>query len=105
MRTRTLRRELKKTLTEMKCEGDTAMILLASAFVGARSRAVAEVTGLPLAEVSKRAKNLKRAAIWLKSGKVDAAEWFNEEGSIEAISFSLHCLVADGMVKRVEASA
>ncbi len=98
-----LRTALKKTLREMKCEGDTALILLASAFVGGRSRVVAKLTELPLAEVSKRAKHLKRDGIWRKSGKVDISEWLSNDGGIEVMEFGLHCLVADGRIERSEA--
>ncbi len=104
METKKLRTALRKTLREMKFEGDTALILLASAFVGGRSRAVAEVTGLPLIEVSKRAKHLKRDGIWRKSGRVDIGEWYSEDGSIEIMEFGLHCLVADGLIERSESS-
>lgn len=99
-----LRRELKKTLKTMNAEGDTAFILLASVFVGARSKAVAELTELPLAEVSKRAKNLKADGIWLKSGKVDVGEWFSDDETIAPLEFGLHCLVADGMIHRTDAA-
>lgn len=82
---------LKKTEEAFK----VASILLSALQVGADSKLVSKFLNLPIEEVKKYEKNLRKSGIW--KGKKTACEWFEKEGGV---SFWCDVNVALGFLER-----
>jgi hypothetical protein len=81
---------------------DTAKLLLYAMNLGCTNiDKLAEASGLARDRfVRPRARRLREAGVWLKEGPV-GFESLNGPVEHMSIEFVLHCLIADGLIKRV----
>jgi hypothetical protein len=96
-----LREEIKKLDTALEPDSSSyvsACILMASAFVGANMRAVADLTGYCLDAVRKRAARLRKNGLW-RGNRVFHSGWDDAEDG--AWAFWLDVCIAEGLLKRV----
>lgn len=94
-----IKREVKRldsALKETDPSFDTAVILLAALQVGANDKKVSDFTGIPLGEVTKRGKRLRKNGIWKRG--VTYADWANKESG--GVAFWMDVCVADGLMSR-----
>jgi len=75
----------------------TAVILMASAIVGADARAISKYSAIPLSEVTKRSKNFRKQKVWVGE-KVRHSGWFDKETG--GIAFWLDVAIGQGYLAR-----
>ena len=91
-------RELDPRLSERDPSFSTAVILLASAFLGPDEDAIARFTGLCRHLIGCYGKRLRESGVWGSDGKIHC-EWMDEETG--AAAFWLDVCVAEGIAERV----
>jgi hypothetical protein len=89
---------LDESLSREDAAFKTAVLLLVATVHGQDTKKLAEFTGYDPLFIEPIKTNLRKARIWLRNGKIDCGEWFEEDTG--GIAFWMHVACAQGFLDR-----